>query len=203
MFRESFPRVIAAVLAFGVAAWVQAAPPENDCAGCHGKDGASTDKDVPVIGGLSEQYLLDQMAAYHDDKRPCAESKFRHGDTKRKATTMCRIAKDLGADETARIAKELAAKPFVRVKKQNFDAAKAGAGKKVHDLQCEKCHADAGSVAEDDAGILAGQHMEYMGTTFKEYDTGKRPMPVKMKAKWDKLKAEEKEALLHYYGSLQ
>lgn len=194
-------RLAAAGLA--VAAALAYAGPENDCAGCHGKDGASTEADVPIIGGLSEQYLLDQMAAYHDDKRPCAESKFRTGDTKRKATTMCRIAADLGAEETAKIAKELAGKPFLRAKKQATDGPKVAAGKKVHDAQCEKCHTEAGSAAEDDAGILAGQWMEYLSTTFKEYDSGKRPMPVKMKAKWDKLTPADKEALLHFYASFQ
>lgn len=196
-------RVTLAVLMLGVAAGAPALQPENDCAGCHGKDGASAEIDVPIIGGLSEQYLLDQMQAYHDNKRPCAESKFRAGDKNRKPNTMCKIAAALGDDETAKIARELAGKPFVRAKKQATDAAKVAAGKKVHDAQCEKCHTDAGAVADDDAGILAGQWMPYMSTTFKEYDAGKRPMPVKMKAKWDKLTPAEKEALLHYYASFQ
>jgi sulfide dehydrogenase cytochrome subunit len=174
----------------------------DECADCHGKDGASTESDVPSIGGVSEQYLIDSMAAYRDSKRPCAESAWRAGDKKRPKTDMCKIAGKLSAEDTARIAKDLAAKPFVRAK-QPFDAAKAAAGKKVHDTACEKCHSEGGSLAEDEAGILAGQWMPYMRDTFAQYTKGARPQPEKMKVKFNALKPEEQEALLHYYASQQ
>jgi sulfide dehydrogenase cytochrome subunit len=174
----------------------------DECADCHGKDGASTESDVPSIGGVSEQYLIDSMAAYRDSKRPCAESAWRAGDKKRPKTDMCKIAGKLSAEDTARIAKDLAAKPFVRAK-QPFDAAKAAAGKKVHDTACEKCHSEGGSLAEDEAGILAGQWMPYLRDTFAQYTKGARPQPEKMKVKFNALKPEEQEALLHYYASQQ
>jgi sulfide dehydrogenase cytochrome subunit len=174
----------------------------QECADCHGKDGASTESDVPSIGGVSEQYLIDSMAAYRDSKRPCAESAWRGGDKKRPKTDMCKIAGKLSAEETAKIAKELAAKPFVRAK-QPFDAAKAATGKKVHDTACEKCHSEGGSLAEDEAGILAGQWLPYMKETFAQYAKGARPQPEKMKVKFNALKPEEQEALLHYYASQQ
>jgi cytochrome subunit of sulfide dehydrogenase len=179
-----------------------AALANGGCSDCHGKNGASTESDVPSIGGLSEQYLLDSMAAYRAKERPCPESKYRAGDTKRPKTTMCKIAADLGEAGTAKEAKEYAAKPFVRAR-QPFDAAKATLGKKVHDAQCEKCHSEGGALADDDAGILAGQWMPYLKDTFDQYAKGTRPQPEKMKVKLDALKPADVEALLHYYASQQ
>jgi sulfide dehydrogenase cytochrome subunit len=191
----------ALVLAF-VPFALPASEADKNCADCHGKDGASTESDVPVIGGMSEAYLNDTMAAYRDSKRPCAESAWRAGDKKRPKTDMCKIATKLSAEETAAIAKDLAADPFVRAK-QKFDPAKAAAGKKVHDAACEKCHSEGGSLADDDAGILAGQWMPYMKETFAQYTKGARPQPEKMKVKFNALKPDEQEALLHYYASQQ
>jgi cytochrome subunit of sulfide dehydrogenase len=174
----------------------------ESCADCHGKDGASTESDVPSIGGVSEQYLVDSMAAYRDSKRPCAKSAWRAGDKKRPKTDMCEVATKLSAEDTAKIAKELAAKPFAKAK-QPFDAAKAATGKKIHDTACEKCHSEGGSLAEDEAGILAGQWLPYLKETFAQYTKGARPQPEKMKVKFNALKPEEQEALLNYYASQQ
>lgn len=199
MFRKRLSVVLAA-LAFALPSFIAAA--DTGCADCHGKDGASTESDVPILGGVSEQYLLDSMAAYREGKRPCPETAWRAGDKKRPRTDMCKIATKLTPDETAKVAKDLAGKPFVRAK-QKVDAARAAAGKKVHDTQCEKCHSDGGSVAEDESGILAGQWMPYLKETFAQYTKGARPQPEKMKVKFSALKPDEQEALLHYYASQQ
>ena len=198
----SFKHASLAAALFLLASGAPAADPEQACADCHGKDGASTESDVPSIGGLSEQYLIDTMAAYRDSKRPCAETAFRAGDKKRPKTDMCKIASKLSAEDVAAIAKDLAADPFVKAK-QKFDAAKAATGKKIHGSACEKCHSEGGSVAEDDAGILAGQWMPYLKETFAQYTKGARPQPEKMKVKFNALKPDEQEALLHYYASQQ
>ena len=182
--------VAALVLALAPGAATLAAEPEALCADCHGKDGASTESDVPIIGGISEQYLLDSMAAYRDSKRPCPETKFRAGDTKRPKTDMCKVAAKLSADDTAKVAKHLAAEPFKKAK-QPFDQGKVALGKKVHDTQCEKCHAEGGASPDDDAGILAGQWKPYLKETFAQYTKGARPQPDKMKVKFNALKPDE------------
>jgi cytochrome subunit of sulfide dehydrogenase len=173
-----------------------------DCADCHGKDGASSESDVPTIGGLSEQYLVDSMAAYRDSKRPCPRTAYRAGDKKRPRTDMCEIAGKLSAEETATVASEFSAKPFVKTR-QPFDPAKAATGKKVHNISCEKCHSEGGSLAEDQAGMLAGQWLPYLKETFAQFTKGARPQAEKMKVKFNALKPEEQEALLHYYASQQ
>ena len=174
----------------------------EDCENCHGKDGASTDSKVPIIGGFSELYIIDVMAIYKDKERPCIEAEYQQGSDKGTKTDMCKIADELDDDDIEAIAKFYASKEFVRAK-QSFDAEKAARGQKIHETQCEKCHEDGGSSAEDDAGVLAGQWMHYLEQTFKSYDSGDRGMAKKMKPKMKKLDDTDKDDLVHYYGSLQ
>ena len=174
----------------------------KDCMDCHGKDGVSTESDIPVIAGYSAQYIIDSMIAYKSDERPATESKYRGGDTKRAPTDMGKIAKKLTDGEIESIAEFFAEKEFVP-RKQPFDATKAALGAKIHDRGCKKCHEDGGSSPDDDAGILAGQWVPYLEHAFKEYTSGKRPQPEKMKPKTEKLSPSDIEALIHYYASLQ
>ncbi|MCR4301482.1 MAG: c-type cytochrome [Sulfuricaulis sp.] len=174
----------------------------ESCANCHGKDGASTESDIPIISGFSSQYIIDSMVTYKKKERPCPETKYRTGDKKGQKIDMCQVAKDLSEADVKQLAQHYAGKKFVRAQ-QKFDPALAKKGKDVHAGQCEKCHSDGGSLAADDAGILAGQWMPYLEETFKEYATGKRPQPKKMKPKMDKLDKAQTEALIHYYGSFK
>lgn len=174
----------------------------EDCSHCHGKDGTSTDPNVPIIGGFSVQYTLDSMAAYIDKDRPCPEAEYPEGPNKGDKTDMCKVADDLSKGDTEEIAKHFASKPFVPAK-QKFDAALADKGKDVHDELCEKCHSDGGSLASDDAGILAGQWIPYQEATYKDYSTGDRVQPKKMKLKMKKLDDETTKQLIHYYSSMQ
>ena len=174
----------------------------EECSHCHGKDGASSEPKIPTIGGASEFFLSDTMAVYKDKARPCPEVEYPEGPEKGTKTDMCKEAAELSDDEIEALAKFYAGKPFVRAK-QDFDAEKAELGKKIHERHCEKCHADGGSSKEDDAGILAGQWTPYLKHTFEEYSSGEREMPKKMKPKFEKLDAEEKENLLNFYASFQ
>ena len=174
----------------------------EECAGCHGKDGASTESDVPIIGGYSATYLADSLANYKNKARPCPEVKYRSGPEKGQATDMCKVAGQLADADAKAIADALAAKPFVRAS-QTADPAKAARGKQIHDADCVKCHVDGGSDPEDDAGILAGQWMPYIAHTFEEFGSGQRPMPKKMKPKFDELTKDEIDALINYFGSFK
>lgn len=174
----------------------------EDCNHCHGKDGASTEPEIPIIGGISALVLNDTMIAYQAKERPCPETEYPTGDKKGQKTTMCKIAADMSEDEIKQLGSHYAGKPFVRAK-QKFDPALAAKGKPVHDDLCEKCHEEGGSLASNDAGILAGQWMPYMRHAFKGYSSGDRPMTKKMKKKYEKLSDEDIEALIHYYASIQ
>lgn len=172
------------------------------CAGCHGKDGVSTESDIPTISGNSVIYLTDSMFIYNEEERPCQEVKIRAGKNKGELDDMCKIAKNLSKSEIKQISEFFASKPFVSAK-QEFDAEKAKLGKIVQDRDCTKCHEAGGSSADDDAGMLAGQWVPYIKQQFKDFSSGDRPMTKKMRKKYKKLSEEDLENLLHYFASQQ
>lgn len=174
----------------------------ENCAACHGKDGASTESDVPIIGGLSAPFMSDSLTAYKKKERPCPETKYRDGAKKGQKTDMCQVSKDLSDADIKQVAEYFAGKKFVRAQ-QKFDPALAAKGKVIHERSCDKCHSEGGGLASDDAGIMAGQWMPYLQDQFKDFMDGKRPMVKKMKPKMEKLKPEDIDALVHYYGSFK
>jgi sulfide dehydrogenase cytochrome subunit len=165
----------------------------NTCAGCHGTDGASAGPASPTIAGLSEEYFIETMKGFADGEIP--------------ATIMNRIAKGYSDAEIEQMAKYFAAKPFVQAGGQEFDAELAKTGAKLHDKYCEKCHADGGTSAEDDAGVLAGQWQPYLKWTMDDYLSGDRQPTKKMKKKIKELSEDHGdagwEALYNFYASQQ
>jgi sulfide dehydrogenase cytochrome subunit len=174
----------------------------GSCNDCHGDNGISQWEDVPTIAGISDFVQSDALYLYRDGERPCMDSEYRQGDTARAATNMCQVAKGLSDDQIEALATHYAELPFAPAK-QSFDAAKAAAGKAIHDRDCERCHVKGGADPGEDASILAGQWMGYLATTFKEYASGDRQQPEKMKQKMDPLSEADIQALLHYYASQQ
>jgi len=160
------------------------------CEGCHGKDGASQNPTIPIIGGMSALYISDAIAAFRDNTRLC------NGDI------MCQLASNISEQDAQRIGKYFAGKPFVRAK-QSFDIELAKRGKALHQRYCSKCHQQGGSLAQDDAGIMAGQWKPYLEQQFKEFKTGKRLMPEMMKPKIAKLSDDDVKALIEYFASFQ
>ena len=172
------------------------------CANCHGKGGASGEPEVPIIGGYSAEFLVNNLTAYKNKERSCPETEYKTGSKKGTKTDMCKMVKDLSDDDIKQIAQYFSKQKFVRAK-QKFDPALAAKGKEVHDMYCEKCHSEGGTVAKDDAGMPAGQWMPYLKQAFDEFNTGKRPIAKKMKLKMDELSKEDIDALIHYYASFK
>jgi sulfide dehydrogenase cytochrome subunit len=162
----------------------------NTCAGCHGTNGASIGPASPSIGGISAVYFEEVMAG------------FKSGEIN--STIMTRIAKGYSEDEIKLMGEYFSKQPFVMAK-QDFDADKAKKGAKLHDKYCEKCHADNGTSAEDDSGILMGQLTPYLHYTLADFKSGKREMTKKMKKKVNQLIKKEGDegfdALLNFYAS--
>jgi sulfide dehydrogenase cytochrome subunit len=172
------------------------------CASCHGNDGVSTEADVPTIAGYSAQYISDELAAYKKKERPCPETDVRSGGKKGTKSDMCRVAQGLGDSDIDQVAKFYEKKKFVPAQ-QNFDPALAAKGKGIHDANCDKCHQQNGTHPDDDAGILAGQRMQYLKAQLEDFKAGKRTMLKSMKTKIDKLQKDDVDALTNYYGSLK
>lgn len=193
---------IAMLAALLVTAGIQAAPPQAaGCADCHGKDGVSAGAAMPTIAGISAFALEEQMQSYKAKSRPCEKVKFAAGDHPAGATDdMCSIAGKLGDADIAALAAHFAAQRFAPAKNA-VDAAKAAAGKTLHTTHCEKCHTEGGSLADDDASILAGQPKGYLVAAFKELRAGEREMDKKMAPKIKALKDAEAEALIEFYAS--
>jgi sulfide dehydrogenase cytochrome subunit len=172
------------------------------CEDCHGKDGVSQEPKIPTIAGASSTFIVYALEAFRDKTWPCEDVKYPTGAHKGETSNMCKSVEKLSDDDMTSIADYYAGKPFVRAK-QSYDANLAKIGKGIHKLHCEKCHEDGGSSTEDDAGILAGQWMPYLEEQFEEYSAGKRPMPEKMKPKYEELSEDDIKALVQYYGSFQ
>jgi sulfide dehydrogenase cytochrome subunit len=160
----------------------------DTCAGCHGTDGVSMGPAAPNIAGLSETYFTDTMLAFKSGDRP--------------ATVMGRIAKGYSEEEIKLMAGFFATKPMVSTG-QKLDPAKVVAGEKLYSKNCSKCHDEYGSLADDDAGILASQWLPYLTYTMVDFKAGTREMPKKMKKKVDALSDAELEALLQFFASQQ
>lgn len=172
------------------------------CDGCHGENGISEWSEIPTIAGIDAFVHSDSLYVYRDKERPCKSSEFKRGDTDRAATDMCAVVERFSDEQIDSIAEYYAKLPFVPAK-QEFDATLAAAGKVIHDKECSRCHSDGGSNPEDEAGILAGQWMCYLESTFAEYASGERAQMDKMKVKMDPLSEDDVNALLHYYASQQ
>lgn len=172
------------------------------CNGCHGNEGVSQWDDVPSIAGIPEFVHADALFVYMDGDRPCADSKYRQGDTSRAATNMCDVAANLSEDQIDQLAAAYAKLPYVPVK-QKFDAGLAATGKGLHEQHCDRCHSEAGMNPDDEASMLGGQRMGYLRNMFGQYLAGEREQPGKMKEVMDKLTPDDVEALVNYYGSVQ
>lgn len=172
------------------------------CEACHGKDGASTQPDIPIIGGYSAEYLTGELQAYAKKERPCHETTFPDGPKKGEKSDMCQSVSTLGDADMEKLGKYFEGKKFVRAN-QPSDPALAQKGKEIHDSTCDKCHLEAGTVKSDDAGILAGQHVQYLRAQFDDMKAGKRKLPKRMKPKIDALSPGDIEALLNFYASFK
>lgn len=170
------------------------------CFECHGKTGTSDDPFIPLIGGQSAFVLTDWMFIFADEVRPC-DARHPEGSGESGSEDHCAKFAGMSEGDMEAIADYYAGQEFAAVC-QEFDADKAAVGKQIHDIQCEKCHTEGGSVPEDDSGLLAGQWMPYLSKAMADYRSGAREMPDKMVPKVEPLTNEQVEALVHYYGSL-
>jgi sulfide dehydrogenase cytochrome subunit len=171
----------------------------KDCADCHGKNGNSKINESPSIAGMSSVYFKETMEGYTKKTRPAKKLKD-------KKKTMLDVVKKLSDAEKVALADHYAKQKFIPYK-QDFDAGKAKAGKKLHKKYCGKCHTKGATSAEDDAGILAGQPSGYLKYSIGNYASGKRDMGKKMAKKFKKMMKKEGDEgidkLVHYYASKQ
>lgn len=173
----------------------------TQCDSCHGPQGISSDSDMPIIGGQSGEYISDSLKSYQDWGRPCIKSKYRHGDTSRPKTDMCKIAGGLSNEDIAALSEHYSSLPFVAAK-QEFDSAQAATGATLHEQYCDSCHEQGGKVAGRGPRI-AGQWVVYLRSALKFVPTGEHLVPPAMEKSVANMGTEELTALMNFYASQQ
>ena len=194
---------VASLFGLSLATSVQAADIDklvDTCTSCHERDGASSDPNMPIIGGYSEAYIISSMTDYKKESRSCPEIEYISKDKNIESTNMCEISKHLSEQDIEQLAQYYASKRFRRAN-QDYDSKLARKGALIHERDCEKCHSEDGGIASDDAGILAGQWKPYLKQQFFAFYAEKRKLSKKMKPKFNKLDKTEIEALLNFYAS--
>lgn len=170
----------------------------SDCAVCHNDNGISDNEEVPTIAGASAYFLENQLAVFAGDARPCEADVFDQ-ESEVEAADHCAIAQSLSEDEQIEVAAYFSDQPF-KPAKQDVNEELVSRGASIHEANCERCHSDAGSLALDDAGILAGQWKHYLIEQFEYYKADKRWQPEKMQPEMD-LGDDEMNALVEFYAS--
>ncbi|HEX9180306.1 MAG TPA: c-type cytochrome [Burkholderiales bacterium] len=161
------------------------------CAACHGTRGASAGPAVPTIGGQPALYITASLNAFRDGRRP--------------SSVMGRIAKGFAREDFIVIGQFYAAQAYLPAR-QTVDAALAERGRRVHELRCERCHADGGRRFESDEAkapgpILAGQWLQYLQIVLREFSERERALPAGMDQAFRTLERGDPEALAHFYAS--
>jgi sulfide dehydrogenase cytochrome subunit len=172
------------------------------CSSCHGKDGVSTEAEVPTIAGYSEEYFSYSLEMYQKKERPCIEAEYHTGSKKGSKISMCEIVKDMSESDIELMAVYFSGQKFVRTQ-QTYDAELAKMGEEIHMNKCDECHSKAGSSPDDNAGYLGGQKMDYLREQLKFVRDGKRFTSKKMKKRLEAFDDAGIEAVVHYYGSIQ
>jgi len=171
------------------------------CDSCHGPQGASSNSDVPTIGGQSMELIDDTLHSFQIWGRPCIKSLYRFGDTSRPKTDMCKIAAGLSDEDITALSSHYSELPFVSAN-QEFDASQVAAGAALHEKHCESCHEQGGSVAGR-GPRTAGQWVPYMMSTLKYVPTGEHQVPPMMERGLGKFSPDEIDSLMNFYASQQ
>jgi len=163
------------------------------CGACHGVDGVSVNAEVPTIAGLAAYNISDALLQFQEGVR---KGNLFAG------SSMNQIVAGVDEDSVEAIAEYYAEKPF-RAAEQAYDQSLVAAGEKIHNAKCEKCHSEAGSLADDEAGILAGQWSPYLRATIAEFISGEREGDEGMVDSLKALSDKHVDALIAYYASQQ
>jgi len=172
------------------------------CDSCHGPGGASSQSDMPIIGGQSENYILETLKSFQDWGRPCIKSKYRFGDTSRPRTDMCKITAGLSNEDFAGLSAYYSGLPFVPAK-QEFDATQVEAGAAAQAEHCESCHEEGGKGVGGRGPRLAGQWTPYLKATLKFVPTGEHLVPHVMEKRVTDFTDETLNQILSFYASQQ
>lgn len=193
----SCPAILTGATSFPTAA-ADIATLITECAACHGKQGLSTQPDIPVIAGFAATNIADQLH-YFQNGRPGKDINYVYNQIK-KQDNMTKIARRLDDTQIEALSDYYEKLPYIPVKQQT-DSAKVAQGKKIHMALCERCHTKGGSVASDEAGMIAGQHKTYLRRSLQEYHDKRRVYDEEMDKHIVEMSAENMDALAEFYAA--
>ncbi len=171
---------------------------KEKCEVCHGSNGNSDYEEVPNIAGFSAFYFKETIKSYQTGARPSEKFQAEGHDE----TDMKTVSENLSEAELSALADYFAAQYF-EPREQEFDSGLARKGKLLYRKHCKKCHTENGSLADDDAGILAGQSTPYLKTQLEYFKAGEREQVDKMAIEFDKLEDGDIEKLIHFFAQQQ
>jgi cytochrome c553 len=170
-----------------------------DCARCHGRDGAGRDNDAfPLIGGQSEDYLVDALRAYASGRR-------RSG--------MMQPAAARGDDSALRVIARHYASQRRAASREPLDPALVTAGERLAREgaprlgvpACLTCHGAEARARNLHFPSLDGQHASYLSVQLRLWQRNARgggPYEHVMRAIAERLHPEQIDAASHYFASL-
>lgn len=156
------------------------------CAECHGAAGIASAAGTPHLGGQISDYLQQEISG------------LANGD--RRSAIADHVPKSWTAKDIVNVSKFYARSKAPRPE-QATDAAKVAQGAAIYANRCEKCHTNKGRGSDKDAPLMAGQDLAYMTEQTRLYLTGKRRFPFMMDEAYEGLKADELEAITHFFAS--
>ena len=168
---------------------VAAAPVDElvkPCAECHGAAGVAGAAGTPHLNAQISDYLQQEISAL--------------ATAERKSTVANHVPATWSAKDIGLVAKFYAASKQPRPK-QVTDPVKVARGEDVYNRRCNVCHTENGRGSDKDAPLMAAQNLEYMAEQTRLFVSGKRRFPFMMDEAYDGLKAEDLEAVAHFFAS--
>jgi cytochrome c553 len=168
------------------------------CATCHGEHGIPTQKNIPVIWGQNEGYLIYQLRDFKSGAR-----KNRSGAAEDLADLMLPIAAGIDPKDVTAFAAY-----FTKLKWPNLEqpAAPAGIATKAQttaaSVGCPGCHL-AYFQGDGTTARLAGQNREYLLKTMKDFRDNARGNNPGMSDLMKATSEEDIAALAEYLAGLQ
>lgn len=158
----------------------------NNCAGCHGTKGYSTEP-MPIIAGFPAAYFSRIMRQFKNGKRP--------------STIMGRLARGYSESELDGMAAFFASQRW-KSPAQEVDNTMVLRGGKIHEEKCEVCHKNKGRYQDDVTPRIAGQWLKYLEISLQEYSRTDRKMPhYFMTTISNTLSSKDITALAHFYAN--
>ena len=159
----------------------------EECAACHGENGASTNPEFPILAGQHLYYLYTQLKDFKAGRRadPIMED----------------IAREIEKSDMRLLARYFSEQAWPNI---GFtpDPARAAAGKTAADSgQCVACHLGDYS-GNSGTPRLSGQHPEYLNKTMLDFKEAARANAPAIATLMKSYSEEDIAAMADYLGGL-